>query len=92
MNSVNAVTPETDAVIHRANNMGWSLHEAGLTDLCRKLEVQRDEFKRDAERYRWLREGNLCVYDGDSPENGLLSLRILDEDIDDAMHDRGATK
>lgn len=31
-------TPRTQAVIDRAMSEGKSLHEAGLTDLCRELE------------------------------------------------------
>ncbi len=56
-------TPETDAVVTRAINLGQSLHEVGMTDLCRKLELQRDEL---LEALQYARD---VLYDPRDPEN-----------------------
>ena len=47
-------TPRTDALIYRKNTIEMQRHE--LLDLALALERELAEAKKDAERYRWLRE------------------------------------
>ena len=66
---------------------------ASLEDMVKELEVENAELRKDAERYRWLREWGvpeLCVYINGSPsyiwetEPG-EGARNLDDAIDNAM-------
>jgi hypothetical protein len=73
-------TPRTDAAIQIAYDYGESF-TCVSPEICRQLERENEALRKDAERYRWLRQMDRC-----QPWSDLLMRPITrTEDIDAAI-------
>jgi HEPN domain-containing protein len=82
-------TPRTDALIYRKTTIEMQRHE--LLDLALALERELAEARKDAERYRWLRDNTCksslyehCGIEGYDTEV-MISGEVLEAAIDAAM-------
>jgi hypothetical protein len=84
-------TPRTDAFSNVIAAQGtakpaWYEFARGLERESSSLKAQLEGFRKDAERYRWLRSNIGMYYGGDQRDGQRWKLDDLDAAIDSALH------